>query len=361
MKCAPNWRSAGAVPPRQPDMKFSLLFVALVAGTALAGDFVPQRPSDLLDPQPLALSYSGFRRGQYPDRGQGAKNPSRKEILEDLRLLSGPAGIRLIRVYDCRENSRTVLELIRSEKLPLKVMLGAWLNAEISQHETCEWIKVPVPKEVLTANRKSNEQEVQRAIALAKEFPDVVAAVNIGNETLVDWNDHRLSVERLAGFLRQAREALPQPVTTAENYAAWVRYAKELAGVVDFAGVHTYPIWEKKTLSQSMAFTLENLTAVQQALPGIPIAIAEAGWATTASEFPEEANEKKQARYFKDLLEWAGKNHVTVFWFEAFDEDWKGDPNNPQGAEKHWGLYNLDRKPKLAAREVLPGLIKTKK
>lgn len=361
MTCAASWKNAEAAPRRPPNMRWPLPLVALVAGTALAGEFVPQKPSDLLDPQPLALCYSGFRRGQYPDRGQGAKNPSRQEILEDLQLLSQSAGFRLIRLYDCRENSRAVLELIRDKKLPLKVMLGAWLNAEISPHETCDWIKIPVPKEVLAANRKGNEEEVKRAIALAREFPDVVAAVNIGNETLVDWNDHRLPVERLAGFLRQAREALPQPVTTAENYAAWVRYAKELAGVVDFAGVHTYPVWEKKTLAESMAFTLENLTAVQKALPGVPLAIAEAGWATTASEFPGEANEKNQARYFRDLLTWATKNHVTVFWFEAFDEDWKGDPNNPQGAEKHWGLYDLDRKPKLAAREVLPDLIPRKK
>lgn len=330
----------------------------LTAGTALAADFLPQKPSALLDQQTLAICYSGFRRGQYPDRGQGAKNPSRQEILEDLRLLSQSAGIHLLRLYDSRENSRTVLELIRAEKLPLKVMLGAWLNAEISPHETCEWIKVPLPEATLAANRKGNEQEVKRAIQLAREFPEVVAAVNIGNETLVDWNDHRLPVKRLAGFLRTAREALDQPVTTAENYAAWVRYAKELAGVVDFAGVHTYPVWEKKTLAQAMAFTLENLTAVQQALPGVPLAIAEAGWATTASEFPQEANEKNQARYFQDLLDWARKNHVTVFWFEAFDEDWKGDPANPAGAEKHWGLYDLDRKPKQAAREILPVLQK---
>ena len=131
--------------------------------------------------------------------------------------------------------------------------------------------------------------------------------------------------------------------------------------MVDFAGVHTYPVWEKKTLAQAMAFTVQNLAAVQQALPGIPLAIAEAGWATVASEFPQEANEKNQAHYFQDLLEWARKNNVSVFWFEAFDEGWKGDPANPDGAEKHWGLYDLDRKPKQAAREILPGLQKAGK
>ena len=41
---------------------------------------------------------------------------------------------------------------------------------------------------------------------------------------------------------------------------------------------------------------------------------------------------------------------MTVFFFEAFDEPWKGNPNNPQGAEKHWGLFFVDRAPKQAMR-----------
>lgn len=31
---------------------------------------------------------------------------------------------------------------------------------------------------------------------------------------------------------------------------------------------------------------------------------------------------------------------------EAFDADWKGNPNDSHGAEKHWGLYTIDRKTK---------------
>ena len=44
------------------------------------------------------------------------------------------------------------------------------------------------------------------------------------------------------------------------------------------------------------------------------------------------------------------KMNITTFFFEAFDEDWKGDPGNPQGAEKHWGLYTANRKPKLVMK-----------
>lgn len=332
----------------------SLFLLLATAALCPATEFAPQESSALLEGEHLAICYSGFRRGQHPDRGEGAKNPSREEILEDLKILADGGGFRLLRLYDSRENSRTVLELIREEKLPLKVMLGAWLDAEISSYGSCAWVGAPEPEEKLRANRAANEKEVERAIALAREFPDVVAAVNVGNETLVDWNDHRVPVERLAGFLKQAREALDQPVTTAENYAAWARHGAELAAVVDFAGVHTYPVWEKKTLAEAMDFTRENLAAVQMAVPGLPIAIAEAGWATTASEFPQEAGEDNQLVYFRDLTAWARANNVTLFWFEAFDEDWKGDPANPDGAEKHWGLYNIDRQPKKAARECLP-------
>lgn len=349
-----SWKRDAVASEPLPDMRLVLCFMVASACAAVAADFAPQKSSALLEGQHLAVCYSGFRHGQHPDRGEGANNPSRDQILEDLKLLAQSGGFRLLRLYDSRENSRTVLELIRSEKLPLKVMLGAWLNAEVSSYGSCGWVGAPEPEERLAANRAANEQEVKNTIALAREFPDVVAAVNIGNETLVDWNDHRVPVERLAGFLKEAREALEQPVTTAENYAAWARHGKELAAVVDFAGVHTYPVWEKKTLAEAMDFTRENLSAVQQAVPGLPLAIAEAGWATEASEFPQEASEDNQRTYFRDLTGWARSNNVTVFWFEAFDEDWKGDAANLAGAEKHWGLYDIDRQPKKAARESLP-------
>ena len=45
-------------------------------------------------------------------------------------------------------------------------------------------------------------------------------------------------------------------------------------------------------------------------------------------------------------MQWADQTNTTVFFFEAFDEPWKGDPNDPLGAEKHWGLFKVDRTPK---------------
>ncbi len=313
---------------------------------APASTFAPQAPSALVAGTHRAVAYSGFRSGQHPDRGDGAKNPSRAEVLEDLQILSKNPAFSLIRLYDSQENSRMVLEVIAENNLPIRVMLGAWLNAELSNHEGCAWLTEPIPEAQLAANREANAAEVQEAIRLAQAYPDIVAAVNIGNEALAEWNDHLVPIEQMVRYLREANDALDQPVTTAENYEFWIKHAEALSEVADLAGVHTYPIWENKPIDEGLAYTVENMMAVQQALPDLPLAIMEAGWATTASEFPEQATEANQARYFDELMGWSEAMNITTFWFEAFDEDWKGNPDNPLGAEKHWGLYTVDRQPK---------------
>ncbi|MFW2403345.1 MAG: glycosyl hydrolase [Gammaproteobacteria bacterium] len=309
-------------------------------------EFEPQAPADLVAGEIMAVAYSGFREGQHPDRGDGAVNPSAAEILEDLRLLVAN-DFRLIRLYDSGENSALTLELIKKHRLPIKVLLGMWLDAEISNHEGCPWLDEPIPEETLVANMLRNSKEVGRGIELAREFDDVVVAVNVGNEALVDWNDHMVSVEKVIAYVRRVKFAIEQPVTVAENYVWWTRDGKALAAEVDFLGVHTYPQWEERTIDDALPYTIENLQAVREALPDRPIAILEGGWATIAVEFGDRANEADQKRHFQELRDWAIAKNVTVFFFEAFDEPWKGDPNSPLGAEKHWGLFNVDRTPKL--------------
>lgn len=308
-------------------------------------EFESQLPTELVAGQIMAVAYSGFREGQHPDRGHGAVNPSADEILEDLRLLVAN-DFKLIRLYDSGENSALTLELIRRHRLPIKVLLGIWLDAEISNHEGCPWLDEPIPEETLAANTLKNVAEVGRGIGLARQFDELVVAVNVGNEALVDWNDHMVPVDKLMAYVRRVKSAIDQPVTVAENYAWWTRDGQALAAEVDFIGVHTYPAWEEKTIDEALAYTIENLQGVRAALPGKPLAILEAGWATVAIEFGDRANEADQKRYYLQLQKWASTVNVTVFFFEAFDEPWKGDPDVPLGAEKHWGLFSVDRTPK---------------
>ncbi len=305
-----------------------------------------QASDALIAGEVMAVAYSGFREGQHPDRGDGAVNPSDAEILEDLKILVAH-DFHLIRLYDSGENSQATLELIAEHDLPIKALLGMWLEAEFSNHEGCPWLDEPIPEEKLAENVLKNAAELERGIALAKRYQDIVVAVNVGNEALVEWNDHMVPLEKVIDYVRQVKAAIDQPVTVADNYEWWIKDGAALAAEVDFLGVHTYPAWEGKSIDEGLAYTIENIEDVHAALPGRPMAILEAGWATVASEFGERASEAAQARYFRELMQWAGVANMTVFFFEAFDEPWKGNPDNPLGAEKHWGLFNVDRTPKL--------------
>lgn len=310
---------------------------------------VQQRTADLLSGTYKAVCYSGFRAGQHPDRGEGAVNPTREEIFEDLNILA-KEGFELIRLYDSGENSQTVLELIAAHKMNIRVMLGIWLSAELSNHESCAWLTEPIPDEVLANNKLVNRAEIGKGIALANQYRDIIVAVNVGNEALVDWNDHKVDVDTLISYVKHVKKKIKQPVTVAENYEWWAANGQKLAAELDFVAIHIYPVWEGRDIDEGIRYSIENVQKVRNALPDSRIVISEAGWATTSSEFGDRASEQKQKQYYDWLMEWSKQMNITTFFFEAFDEPWKGNPNDPYGAEKHWGLYFVDRTPKLVLK-----------
>lgn len=307
-----------------------------------------------------AVCYSGFREGQHPDRGEGAINPSVEEIEEDLRIISEDAGFHLIRLYDCGKNSKMTLETIRQKQLDIEVMLGIWLRAEVSNHEGCDWLTEPIPEEELIANAAMNAEQVKRGIALANEYPEIITAINVGNEALVEWNDHMVPGGKVIEYVRRVKENVEQLVTVADNYAWWAEHGDRLAEEVDFLAIHVYPVWEGKDIDEAMAYTRDNVNAVKSAHPDKEIVITEAGWPDTASEFGARASAENQKLYLDSLLIWSHDQQITIFIFEAFDEPWKGDPANPEGAEKHWGLYYVDRSPKLFMHERIRDIANNK-
>jgi exo-beta-1,3-glucanase (GH17 family) len=307
---------------------------------------IKQSEKDLLGGTAHAVCYSGFRSGQHPDRGDGAKNPSYDEILEDLKIITEEQKFNLIRIYDSGENSQMVLKAIKDNDMDIKVMLGIWLQAELSNDETCEWLTEPIPEEELAENKLLNLEEIDRAIQLAKQYPEIIIAINVGNEALVDWNDHKVATDTIISYVKKVKASVDQLVTVADNYKWWADHGKELAEVCDFVSLHIYPVWEGQDINVELSYTKNNYMEVRNTLPTARIVITEAGWPSVASEFGHRASEEKQLQYYQGLMSWAKEMNITTFWFEAFDEDWKGDPNDMMGAEKHWGLYTVDRKPK---------------
>ncbi len=179
-----------------------------------------------------------------------------------------------------------------------------------------------------------------------------MAAVNVGNEVLIEWTEHPVPEERLVRYVREVRAGVSQPVTVADNYVWWRDHGAALAREVDFITIHTYPLWERRDIDQGLSYTVENYESVRRAHPGRTVVIGEAGWATYTEgnlHVPRGGDERKQQRYYEELTDWAAENEVTVFFFEAFDEPWKGT-----GTEGHWGLFTADRKAKPAMQALYP-------
>lgn len=302
-----------------------------------------------------AICYSGYREGQSPIH---KIYPSYQQIKEDLLLLA--QNWSFIRLYDCSQHAETTLQVIQDEGLTLQVMLGIDLAAELS-NPNCPW-GADYPDEVLAANRSTNAANVERLIELANLHPDLVFSVSIGNEASVEWSDHLVPVESLITYARRIRHAVPQPVTFCENYVPWTTRLEPLVAELDFISVHTYPVWEYRTIADALEYSKQNYYSVTRRYPDKPVIITEAGWTTAANGRgidPKNASEVNQALYYQQLMAWTKKEKILTFVFEAFDEPWKGSPD-PLEPEKHWGLFFVDRTPKLVMQPLYANAISAK-
>ena len=153
--------------------------------------------------------------------------------------------------------------------------------------------------------------------------------------------------------MNRVKKSANQPVTFCENYVPWLYKLEPLAKIVDFISVHTYPVWEYKHIHESLEYTKDNYYAVVEKYPDIPVIITEAGWSTNSNGRginPEMVNEENQNIYYEELMNWTEAENILTFVFEAFDEEWKGSLE-PLEPEKHWGLFKIDRTPKLVMKK----------
>lgn len=301
-----------------------------------------------------AICYSGYRQGQSPC---SQIYPSVDEIGQDLAILQKHWS--LLRLYDCSLHAERVLEVIRRDALPFRVMLGANLAAEVN-NPSCPWAS-PLSPEQLQANQRENAAEILRLMALANRYPELVFAASVGNEATVDWTDHLVPVLQVIHYVRQLKRAIQQPVTFCENYVPWQGKLRDLVPELDFISLHTYPLWEYKHVQDAVAYSQDNYNSVAELYPNTPVVITEAGWATRSNGrgmHAEAASPEWQGHYYQGLMAWTRAAGILTFVFEAFDEPWKGsaDPLEP---EKHWGLFTVDRQPKPVMHQQYPDMLPT--
>jgi exo-beta-1,3-glucanase (GH17 family) len=300
-------------------------------------------------PRGNAICYSGYRDGQSP---ASQVFPSLEQVREDLHLLARHWS--LLRLYDCSLHAERVLQVIAEDRLPLRVMLGAYLAAEVN-NPGCPWGGV-YSEDELQANRLENAAELERLVSLARLHPHTVFSAAVGNEATVDWTDHLVPVARMVEHVRWVKQRLPQPVTFCENYVPWRHTLRELVDEVDFISLHSYPLWEYKGIDAALAYTQDNVASVAGLYPGKTLVITEAGWCTNSNGRgmnAAHATQELQAVYCRQLMDWCRAEGLLCFVFEAFDEAWKGSPD-PREPEKHWGLFTADRQPKPVVQHLFP-------
>jgi exo-beta-1,3-glucanase (GH17 family) len=300
----------------------------------------------MIIPYGKAICYSGYREGQSPIH---RRYPNDNQILEDLRILE--KDFDYIRMYDSSDYTLRTLEIIKKFNIKLKVLLTMNLLGEI-YNPNCSWGGKYTVEEI-SRNIENNQKELQSIIAYANDYKDIVLAVSAGNESVPLWNDNLVSPGRILYFVNTLKESTNVPVTYCDNIHCWKSDLKEVAQAVDFISVHLYPVWEGKFLPEAITSVENSFNEVQGLYPEKEIIITETGWPTASNHYqiPDYlANEKNQKVFNTVIDSWAERKKVTCFFFEAFDETWKGseDINEP---EKHWGFYNVYRQPKLIARQ----------
>lgn len=329
------------------------LLASCGGGGVIPSPGVQVRPLDPSFATRKAVAYSPFR-----TNNRNTETITAPMVLQDLQLLVA-AKIGLIRLYDSSDAvSKLTLQVIQQNALDIKVQLGAYVSPN---------------------NDAGNQAELQRCITLANTYRDIVLAVSVGNETLYDYAIVPLAPKTLAGYIATVRAAVTQPVTTDDQWPVYAGTSAKDATLVlnqiDFAAIHTYSLidsvfnlwnWQQTSVpaNQRAAAMMQAAVAEDQShfdlvrkhldalgLNSMPIVIGEIGWKAvpTGNEI-YRASPINQKMYYDALTAWqggTGAKPLAIFYFEAFDEPWKGSDDG-------WGLFDVNRKARCAIQPLLP-------
>jgi exo-beta-1,3-glucanase (GH17 family) len=294
-------------------------FFGLAAGTivtawAWLGGGVQMPPSPLATGERLyCVSYAPFRGDQNPLGPDVPIDP--RQIDEDLAQLKQVTDC--IRTYSTDHGLDQIPEI--AQRHGLKVLQGLWVS---NQPEL-------------------TRKQIDTTIVLARRFPDVIAAVIVGNEVLLRGE---MSAPDLVRTIREVKAQVSMPVTYADVWEFWLRY-REVAAAVDFISVHILPYWEDFPIPASDA--ARHVDAIHKqmvaAFPDKDILVGEFGWPSAGrmreGALPSPAN---QARVMHEVLALAKRESYRVNLIESYDQPWKRQFEGTVGG--HWGLYDAYRR-----------------
>ena len=185
-----------------------------------------------------------------------------------------------------------------------------------------------------------NRKQIEITVDLARRFPDVIAAVIVGNEVLLRGE---MTPRDLSHTIREVRSQVSMPVTYADVWEFWLRY-REISADVDFITIHILPYWEDLPNSARgrCAACRGDPRAGRAAFPAKEILVGEFGWPSAGRMREGACRRPDQARALHEVLALAKRANYRVNLIEAYDQPWKRQLEGTVGG--HWGLFDAYRR-----------------
>jgi exo-beta-1,3-glucanase (GH17 family) len=259
------------------------------------------------------VSYAPFRGDQNPFGPDIPIDP--RQIEQDLAQLRPFTDC--IRTYSIDHGLDQIPGI--AARQGMKVLQGLWLS------NRPDW----------------NQRQIDTTVALVKRYPDVIAAVVVGNEVLLRGE---MSVPDLARTIREVKSQVAVPVTYADVWEFWLRN-RELASAVDFVTVHILPFWEDFPIPVGAAAAhVDSIRRqVAAAFPDRDVLVGEFGW-PSAGRMREAARPSPadQARILAEVVALSRRDNFRLNLIEAYDQPWKRQLEGTVGG--HWGIFDAYRR-----------------
>lgn len=263
----------------------------------------------VLDEGVHGLCFSAYLDGQGPEQ---QSQLSLEQVRARMQIVRPHA--RWVRTFSCTDGNEAAPRIAHQQGL--KTLVGAWLGDDPA----------------------INEKELARVIEMARAGDcDLVA---VGNEVLYRKD---LTEDELIAYLRRVKEALPGiPVGYVDSYYLFCDHPR-LVEACDVLLINCYPFWEKCSLANSLAYLQEMVSRVQDVAGGKRVMISETGWPSGGEPLGDAVPSPANAIiYALNTFKWTQAAGLELFYFAAFDEQWKAGPEG--GAGPHWGFWDTQGK-----------------
>ena len=337
------------------------------------------------NPDYQAISYGGYRKKSRDSQ------PTIPQLKEDMKILSA-MGVKVIRTYNVQPklpHASNILKAItelkkEDDNFEMYVMLGAWIDCLNAWTDRVPNHNVESP---------NNAGEIDRAVALANQYPEIVKVIAVGNEAMVKWaTSYYVQPDVILKWVNHLQDLKVEGklskdlwITSSDDFASWggaedqyhVKTLEDLVKAVDYISMHTYPyhnthynpeFWHvpnahkgmpditkiEMAMERAIKFSQKQYDSVASYMKSLgvkkPIHIGETGWASVSSDLygdngSRATDEYKQGLFHQKMRAWTNRAGISCFYFEAFNEQWK-DALNSKGSENHFGLFTIDGKAK---------------